>query len=269
MWSKVRGNVFRVVCFSILIAAACVFGFQKSFADGSPFAIVNVEISQKSDTATGGITGYDGGKINNNVTFHKVGDSVTYKITIKNVSGAAQSIDNVSSDYQGELFDYEFNSYAGDVVEAGDSFDFVLKATYVNAVSDINKRQQNLETKLVFKFSDGGEMTIVIANPSTWDNISVFGAIMASCVIVLFVIIIFRMRKIDAGKKVIMIGVLLVIACLPLPFVEAADGLYGVEVASNYTLNDELVVSYLSSDGSDELDTKIVKYDEKTYIEDK
>lgn len=257
--SNKRG-VLRLAVFCCLVIAAMFLGLQYSFADTVPFEITDVVVSDISATATGGVTGYEGNHINNNVVFHKVGDSVTYKIGIKNVSNTARVIENVSSNYEGELFAYEFNSYAGDTVEAGDSFDFVLKTTYTNAVSDVTKRSQNLEIKFVFKFSDGSEMTIVIANPSTWDNISVFGIVLAVSVIGLLALVIFRMKRVDPSKKVVMTGILLAIACLPLPFVNAADGAYDVVVANNFELHDELAINYTSDEG--EIESTVVKYGE-------
>lgn len=257
-----RGTVFRVVCFSTLILGICTFGLYKSFAASPSFAIDGVEITQKSDTTSGDITSVNGNKINNNVTFHKVGDSVTYKIKIKNVSGDNRIIENVNSNYQGELFAYEFNSYAGDTIAADETFDFVLKTTYVNAVSDITKRQQNLEIKFVFKFSDGSEMTIVVANPSTWDNISVFGVIFASCIIGLLAVVVLRCRRMAASKKVVISGILLAVACVPFPFVNAADGTYDVAIANNYTLEDELLVRFIGKDGSEEITTETIAYED-------
>lgn len=122
MRSKIRGNVFRVACFIALTLAASVFGLSRVFANMAPFEISNVVISQKSATTTGSVTGFSGNKINNNVTFRQVGDSVTYRITLKNVSDKTHIIDNVSSDYQGELFAYEFNSCVTDEVNPGDTF---------------------------------------------------------------------------------------------------------------------------------------------------
>ena len=262
MRSKIKGIVFRVACFSILILGVCAFGLYKSFAASAPFAIDGVEVTQKSDAATGDVTGVVGNRINNNVTFHKVGDSVTYRIKIKNVSGSDRIIENVNSNYQGELFAYEFNSYAGDTIAADETFDFVLKTTYANAVSDITKRQQNLEIKFVFKFSDGSEMTIVIANPSTWDNISVFGVIFASCIIGLLAVVVLRCRRMAASKKVVISGILLAVACVPFPFVNAADGTYDVAIANNYTLEDELLVRFIGKDGSEEITTETIAYED-------
>ncbi len=262
MRSSSKRGVLRLAVFCCLVIAATFLGLRHSFADTAPFEITDVVVSDISATATGGVTGYEGNHINNNVVFHKVGDSVTYKIGIKNVSNTARVIENVSSNYEGELFAYEFNSYAGDTVEPGSSFDFVLKTTYIKAVSDINKRNQNLTIKFVFKFSDGSEMTIVIANPSTWDNISIFGIILAVCVIGLLTLIIFRMKHVDNGKKVIIIAVLLAIACLPLPFVNASDDTYDVVIGNEFTLNDELVVRFVNEDRSEDIDRITVKYDE-------
>jgi hypothetical protein len=257
---KMRDTIFRVVSFSILILGVCIFGLQKSFAVSAPFEIANVEVSQKSETATGGVTGIDGNRVNNDIVFHKVGDSVTYKIKIKNVGNSERIIDNISSNYQGELFDYEFESYAGESVVPGESFDFVLKTTYKKAVSDVSKRQQNLEIKFVFKFSDGSEMDFIIVNPSTWDNISVFGVLLIVSVAGLIGLIIFRLRKVYPSKKVIAVGILLAVACVPMSFVKAEDGVYDVSIVNAISLRDELVIRYMSEDGTEELKNETVAY---------
>ena len=257
MESKKWSNIFWLALPLLLVAVASFLGLQKVFAESSPFEVSDVVVSQITDTATGSVTGFSANKINNNVTFHKIGDSVVYKITIKNTGSNSRIIDNVTSNYEGEIFNYEFSSFAGDEIAAGESFDFVLKTTYANAVTDVNERNQKLEIKVVFKFSDGSESTIVIANPSTWDNISVFGVIMAVCIIGLSALIIFRMKRAKLGKKVAIIGILLAVACLPLPFAEAADGVYDVSVDSDFLLNDRLIVKYMSADGEELLDSTI------------
>lgn len=250
----------RLGLFLASVVAATSFGFLRIYAEAAPFSITNVAVTQKSATTTGGITGYDNNNVQNDIVFHRVGDSVTYRITIKNVSGMSRIVDNVASSYEGELFDYSFNSYAGDEIAAGDSFDFVLKTTYKKAVSDISKRSQNLKIKFVFKFTDGSEMSFTIANPSTWDNISVFGLVLAIAVILLLALIIFRLKHVGNDKKVVMIAVLLAFACLPLPFVDAISGSYDVTISNDIILNDELVVKYLSDDGETELSNTVVDY---------
>lgn len=249
-----------MVCFSVLIFCACFFGFQNTFADTAPFEIAGVELSQKSDTATGDVTGVDGNRINNNIVFHKVGDSVSYKITLKNVSGVDRVINNISSSSKGELFSYEFESHAGDVVANGDSFDFTLKMTYTDAVSDISKRQQNLEIKLIFMFSDGSSAEIIVVNPSTGDNIWVFGIILAVSAMGLASLIIVRAKKICLGKKVIVAVVALTMVCVSAPLVKAEDGFYDFSIRNAISLNDELVVRYLSRDGVTELKNETVAY---------
>ena len=104
-------------------------------------------------------------------------------------------IENIDSKYEGEIFDYSFDSNADDEIEPGSSFDFVLKVSYKKAVSDVDHRSQELTIKFVFKFTDGSEMSFTIANPSTWDNISVFGVILALSVIGLLIVVIVHMRR--------------------------------------------------------------------------
>ena len=244
---------------SILMVAS--FGFVRTFAEAVPFKITNVKVTQISATASGGITGFDDKNVRNNVVFRKVGDSVTYRITIKNVSETARVVDNISSDYEGELFDYSFNSYAGDEIAAGDSFDFLLKTSYKKSVNNVNERNQDLEIKIIFKFTDGTEMSFTIANPSTWDNISVFGVVLAVSVIGLLVLIIFRMKHIGNDKKVVITAILLAVACLPLPFVNAVAGEYDVMIDNSIVLRDQLIIDY-RNENNEKIVSATVDYDE-------
>lgn len=257
---KNNRGLLKVACFSVL-AFLTVFGVNIAFADVSPFKIIAAEVTEHSETAVGGITGFSADRISNNFVFHKVGDTVTYKICVKNVSDKARIIEDVDSSHKGDLFTYEFNHLSGATIEPGDTFDFVLKTTYVKGVGDVSKRDLNSETQIIFEYSDGSSSTIVIANPTTWDNISVFGIIAIVCVLGLLVVVILH-SGMSTKKKVIVGGILLAIACLPLPFANAADGVYDATLASKYSFKDELVVHFLSADGTEEFTREIIGYEE-------
>lgn len=255
-----RKSIFRLGLFLLSIFSVLSLGLVRASAEAMPFEIQNVEVTQKSATTTGGVTSFDGNNVRNNVVFHKVGDNITYKIVIKNISESTRVVDNIDSNYEGELFDYSFNMHAGDEIAAGESFDFILKTSYKKAVSDVGQRNQHLTIKFVFKFTDGTEMSFTIANPSTWDNISVFGAILAISVIGLLIIVIFHMRHWSSDKKIVVTAILLAFACLPLPFVNAVSGEYDATVSNDIVLNDQLVVRYLLEDGETELSRMVVGY---------
>lgn len=247
LWRN-RNSIFCLGLFLVSILAVTSFGFIRVTAESVPFEISNVEVTEMAPTATGGVTGYSNNIIRNNIVFHRLGDSVTYKVTIKNNSDTSRVIDNVDSNYQGELFDFSFNNFASDEILSGESFDFVLKTTYKKSVSDVGRRNQDLTIEFVFKFTDGSEMSFTIANPSTWDNISVFGIVLAVSVIGLLVLIIFHMKRWSNDKKVIVTAILLAFACLPLPFVNAIAGEYGVAVKEGISLRDIVVVDYYNED---------------------
>ncbi len=259
---RIKRGAFRFGLFLLCIFSATSLGLIRVTADSIPFSIENVEVTQKSGTATGGVTSYDNNNIQNNVVFHQVGDSVTYKIKIKNVSDTSRVIENIDSNYEGELFDYSFNSYAGDEILASDSFDFILNTTYKKSVQDVTRRSQDLTIKFVFKFTDGTEMSFTIANPSTWDNISVFGIILALSIIGLLIIVIFHMRRLSNDKKIVVTAILLAFACLPLPFVNAIAGEYDVMIANKMTLKDLVIVDYYGDDDM-QIASETIKYSEK------
>ena len=257
-----KRGIFRFGLFLLSVLAVFSLGLVRVFAESIPFTITNVEVTQKSATATGGVTSFDNNNVKNNIVFHQVGDSVTYRITIKNDSDAGRVIENIDSKYEGEIFDYSFDSNADDEIEPGSSFDFVLKVSYKKAVSDVDYRSQELTIKFVFKFTDGSEMSFTIANPSTWDNISVFGVILALSVIGLLIVVIFHMRRWSNDKKIIVTAILLIFACLPLPFVNAVAGEYDVVVANDVELRDQVIVDYYDENES-QIASAVFNYNEK------
>ncbi len=260
LWRN-RKSILRLGLFLLSIFAVTSFGFIRVTAESIPFVITNVEVTEMSPTATGGVTDYDNNIVHNNIVFHRLGDSVTYKITIKNNSDTSRVVENVDSSYQGELFDFSFNNFASDEIQPGESFDFVLKTSYVKSVSDAGKRNQDLTIEFVFKFTDGSQMSFTIANPSTWDNISVFGVILALSVIGLLILIIFHMKHWSNDKKVIVTAVLLAFACLPLPFVNAVAGEYGVAIKEGITLRDIVIVDYYN-EGDEQIASDALGYGE-------
>ena len=69
--------------FSVMFIVSLFMGI-KAFAETNPFSLTNATIEEKSDTVTGSIQSFDNDKVNNNITFHKLNDYVTYKLVIKN-----------------------------------------------------------------------------------------------------------------------------------------------------------------------------------------
>ena len=61
-----------------------VIKIGSSFASTDPFTLTNVSISNKSDTTVVNSISYEKNVITNDITFHKIGDKVTYEITVAN-----------------------------------------------------------------------------------------------------------------------------------------------------------------------------------------
>ena len=80
MAKKQKVIIFIIMCIFLF----SIFKIGHTFASNETLSLTNVEIVNKSSTAdVSGIT-YENTTITNNITFHKVGDTVTYRITVKN-----------------------------------------------------------------------------------------------------------------------------------------------------------------------------------------
>ena len=79
-----RGIVGKIA--AVVFAAGFVLSIVpaiRALAEGVIFKIQSAEITEISDGATGNISTYDEQNIVSNVTFHKINDSVSYKIVLK------------------------------------------------------------------------------------------------------------------------------------------------------------------------------------------
>ena len=70
-----KRGIFRFGLFLLSVLAVFSLGLVRVFAESIPFTITNVEVTQKSATATGGVTSFDNNNVKNNIVFHQVGDS--------------------------------------------------------------------------------------------------------------------------------------------------------------------------------------------------
>ena len=199
------------VIFMAIFAALFVFSIfttSNSFAAANIFRIKNVEITERSDTVEGDIGAFDETSIGSYFTFHKVGDKVVYKITLENTDTNTHVIATISdNNNSNENLEYSYDAYENTTVAAGESFDFILTATYKNGVTDIDLRNQIQSLKLSISFADTqdsdefdlavpntGENTVNMAGGMAVSNI-VFLAVSAAGLVVCSILIIMKHKN--------------------------------------------------------------------------
>jgi len=116
--------------------------------------ITNVEIASKSDTVDVDSVKFEDGKIKNNVTFHKVGDQLTYNVTITNKEEKNYVLKTISDNNENESLTYSYSGYEGAKLEANKAATFKVTITYAKEVTDITQREQSNSVVLTLTFED-------------------------------------------------------------------------------------------------------------------
>ena len=150
-----RGIVGKIA--AVVFAAGFVLSIVpaiRALAEGTIFKIQSAEITEISTGATGNINTYDEQTIVSNVTFHKINDSISYKIVLQNSDNKDHIIESITDDNASESINYIYDTHAGETVAAGADLDFLLTAKYATAVTDTNKRAEVSNVKFFVKFTD-------------------------------------------------------------------------------------------------------------------
>ena len=228
-----------------------------AYAKTNIFSVENAIISDKSDAVDGEIVSYDGLNIVSSLTFHKLDDTATYKISLKNVDDVDHYIKTISDNNTNSNLSYLYESNINKTISAGEIFDFVVTVKYSTAVTDADSRAQNTNVSFTIAYDDTEE-TLGIA-PNTGDgilaNIAIF--VVASAGLIISIILIIKGNK----KTVKYVAVLmLIVSALSVVTTSAnAANTNSDELIINSTVNfrDKVVVTYVI-DGSEE--TELVDY---------
>ena len=133
-----------------------------AFAAGSIFTVKGAEITEISTNATGTITSFDDSTIVSEVTFHKLGDSATYKVTLQNTDSEDHTIKTISDDNGNANVSYSYEKHENETITAGSNLEFVFTAKYVTAVTDTSKRAQSSNVKFSIEFADIEETADIV-----------------------------------------------------------------------------------------------------------
>ena len=248
----------------LMMFVVSVFSIDTALAAGKVFSLTKAEVKAKSSTTSVDKFSYKDETITSNVSFHKVGDYVTYNLVIKNVTDKTYTISEITDNNKSSNVVYEYNKNKGTKVKKGESITLLLKALYKKGESDTSKRDKDLSVKLTINYIDGtgkSGKTALLVNPSTGDKIMLFGGVLLASLFIVLGILISKKKKLN--KKV---AAYLMILSLILPIgVSAASTIYSITFTSSYKLMDKVVVT-VDIDGKKE--KKIIDYNTKLSLED-
>lgn len=117
-----------------------VFKVAEGLTSESILQITNLEILNKSDTVELINLDLQKNEIHSKTVHHKIGDSITYKISIKNTENKNYTIKSIKDNNQNEFISYEYENYEGFKLNSQDEFSINIKETYKKEISNVSKR---------------------------------------------------------------------------------------------------------------------------------
>ena len=263
-----------LITITLLVFLFSIIKVGTTLASTEPFSITSAEVSAKSSTVDVGSFSFERCKITNNVTFHQVGDSITYKIKVKNNEDTSYTIKSVSDDNENKYISYIYDSYEGTKLNSKEETTFEITEKYVQEIGNMSKRNQSFSVNIIFTLEDEQgnviETTIPInasSNPKTGDNVGIYGTL-ATLSLIMLIILSRKNAKRTSNNKDEYYGKhskkgfkflsLLIVGTLILPTISKAATNYSLAltVENNIALKDKLIVSYKIDDEKYELTTK-------------
>ena len=265
-----RGWRKQVFGLSVIIFAASFFVSLvpsiRAIAEGAIFKIKSAEITQLSSGVDGAISSHDDSTIVSDVTFHKLGDTATYKVVLQNTDSKDHVIETISDDNVNSHISYSYDKHANETITAGSNLDFVFEAKYVKT-PNTNERQQVSKVKFSIRFTDIDEPEEVIVAPSTYDGLGASFVVLAISSLGLIVCAAIYIKNHKKAAKVLTAALVVALATAVITSVKAAT----VEVNSftlttNYGFYDKVVITYTDKNGDEQ--ELISNYNEPANIPD-
>ncbi len=250
----------------ILIFLFSLFKVGQSLASTDSFIITDAAISSKSDTAEVNNLNYEDYSLKSNIVFHKIGDSVTYRINIKNNEDVNYTVVSVSDNNENEYISYEYDNYEGVKFNSKDELSFYITEKYVKEITDIANRDQTFSTNMYITLVDenGEESQAKIpinkpSGPKTGDNLGIY-ATMAT-VSLLTLIVLLKMKKGQNCGRHMKLYSMLLIGILVIPTVSEAVTFKKIDITIDniVSLQDKIIFTYKVGDVVNE---KILNYND-------
>ena len=247
----------------LILFIVSIFSINSVLADEGIFNLTNAEIKSKTETTIVNNFLFENEVITSDITFYKVGDYVTYELTVKNVSDKDYTISSITDNNKNKNIVYEYDKNEGTKVKGNESITLLVKELYKKGESDSDKRNKNLSVTLTIHYVDDtgkeGESDVYV-NPSTNDQIILYAGILITSLSIISVVLISKKKL---NKKVV---TFLMILSLVLPIgVNAASSLFNITFTTKLMLNDKVVVT-VDIDG--EKAKKVIDYNTKLSLED-
>ena len=232
-------NKVKIIAIVLLLCIICV---NTAFAKTNSITLESFSVLDSSqDVIVDNISTEDGVGIAN-VTFCGVGDSITYKLVVKNNDTKDYVIKSIEDSNTNEYISYTYDVENVEFKQ-GQEVEIIVTAKYEKEVEDVNNREQvvNVEFTLSLEDTEGNvseEKILVI--PNTGDNVILYIILFTICI---SVIILVKNKKLS--KHIKGLYIITGVVCISvLSFVNASTSINAkISINAIYKLQDKIVIN--------------------------
>ena len=254
-------KIVTIICIMVLLLS--IVGIFRVCAKEENFTITKIDVSEKSATVDVKELNFEKSEINSDVVYHKVGDYITYKITIKNNDSTSYKIIDVSDNNVNSFISYDYSDFKDKEIKANETTELYVTVKYLKELDDVTKREQEMDVDIKISLEDEKgkivteEVKINSNNPKTGDSITPYvSGIIISAAVLVFIAGKKNKKRNNRRKK--FLGVLIAVAVLTPSVTRAAGNALTFNFKSTFVLNDKLVLTYTNVSGEEE--TFVVGY---------
>ena len=242
--SKFIETKLITMVFSLLFVVS-LFMCINTFAGSKPFSLKLVTILDKSEGVTGNISSFNDDEIINDITFHKLNDSVTFKLGIKSNITNKVTILSITDNNDSDYVYYEYDKHENEKLESGSTLYLSIKSIYRNEITDITKRNQTNSVKFTIKYLENGKQkeSNILINPKTKDTIYISYILLIISLTGLVISVILDNTRKNYNLSILIIGLIL----SPM-IVKAEMFVYNVTFKTSIGLYDKQVITYVIDD---------------------
>ena len=236
------------IIISLVLVITMLFSVLNIFnviAKENDVILTNVVITDISDGSEATITSFDSTKVTTNMTFHKLNDSISYKLTIENNTDNDKRIIDIKDDNENDNIVFEYDKHIDEVIEAYDEKEIDVTAIYKNETDENVTIDKDIKFTFVFEEDE------VVPTPMTGDNLYLYITLLILSIIGLVITHV-------TSKKVKKLMILLLV--LTPIITKALTTEYVLTFTGGIKVQDKQTVKYVVDDKEE---SKVVPYNSK------
>ena len=162
---------------TLLLFVLSVFNIGRVFASPDILKITGVSINDKSQDVDAAVLDYSNDTIRSNVSYHRLNDYTTYKVTIKNTDKIKHIVELLVDNNSADYLEYEYDGYRNTILEPNQEVDVYIKEIFRKQPASLSNRNRSNNVVFTFNLIDEVKIESIInkiVNPRTGDNVYIY-----------------------------------------------------------------------------------------------